>query len=75
MVVKAQGGEFAFVPFTAAADASLIDGTMKAVMTTVVILSMALTPLAVGALKMGAAHRMRRRPTAPSAPTGSPAAC
>lgn len=51
MVLMAQGGEFAFVLFTAAADASLIDGTMNAVMTTVVILSMALTPLAVGALK------------------------
>ena len=51
MVLMAQGGEFAFVLYTAALGAGIIDGTMNAVMTTVVILSMALTPLAVGALK------------------------
>jgi glutathione-regulated potassium-efflux system protein KefB len=50
-VLMAQGGEFAFVLYTAAMSAGLIDGTTNAVMTTVVILSMALTPLAVGALK------------------------
>jgi glutathione-regulated potassium-efflux system protein KefB len=51
MVLMAQGGEFAFVLYTAAMTAGLIDGTTNAVMTTIVILSMALTPLAVGALK------------------------
>jgi glutathione-regulated potassium-efflux system protein KefB len=51
MVLMAQGGEFAFVLYTAALAAGLIDGTMNAVMTAVVILSMALTPLAVGALR------------------------
>lgn len=51
MVLMAQGGEFAFVLFSAAAKTGLIDGTVNAVMTAVVILSMALTPLAVGALK------------------------
>jgi glutathione-regulated potassium-efflux system protein KefB len=51
MVLMAQGGEFAFVLYTAALDAKLIDGTTNAVMTAVVILSMALTPLAVGALR------------------------
>ncbi len=50
-VLMAQGGEFAFVLYTAAASTGLIDGTTNAVMTTIVILSMALTPLAVGALK------------------------
>ncbi len=51
MVLMAQGGEFAFVLYVAAQQAGLIDGTVNAVMTAVVIFSMALTPLAVGALK------------------------
>jgi glutathione-regulated potassium-efflux system protein KefB len=51
MVLMAQGGEFAFVLYAAAQQAGIIDGTVNAVMTAVVICSMALTPLAVGALK------------------------
>ncbi len=51
MVMMAQGGEFAFVLYTAALAAGLVDGTMNAVMTAIVILSMALTPLAVGLLR------------------------
>lgn len=41
----AQGGEFAFVLFTAALGASVIDARESAVFSTVVILSMAITPL------------------------------
>jgi CPA2 family monovalent cation:H+ antiporter-2/glutathione-regulated potassium-efflux system protein KefB len=46
-VVMAQGGEFAFVLYTAAVTAGLIDGRSNAVLTATIILSMAITPLAV----------------------------
>ncbi|WP_454831058.1 monovalent cation:proton antiporter-2 (CPA2) family protein [Pseudoxanthomonas wuyuanensis] len=46
-VLMAQGGEFAFVLFAAAASANVIDATVNANMTAIVVLSMALTPLAV----------------------------
>jgi glutathione-regulated potassium-efflux system protein KefB len=49
-VLMAQGGEFAFVLFAAAAAENVIDVTVNANMTAVVVLSMALTPLAVLAL-------------------------
>ncbi|GJE09982.1 MULTISPECIES: monovalent cation:proton antiporter-2 (CPA2) family protein [Methylobacterium] len=45
--LMAQGGEFAFVLYAAAAGAGIIDGTTNAVLTATVILSMALTPLMV----------------------------
>ncbi|SFK81030.1 monovalent cation:proton antiporter-2 (CPA2) family protein [Methylorubrum salsuginis] len=45
--LMAQGGEFAFVLYAAAAHAGLIDTTTNAVLTATVILSMALTPLMV----------------------------
>ncbi|ABM93074.1 MULTISPECIES: monovalent cation:proton antiporter-2 (CPA2) family protein [Methylibium] len=51
MVLMAQGGEFAFVLYSAGVSAGLLDGPMNAVLTAIVILSMALTPLAVGALR------------------------
>ncbi len=51
MVLMAQGGEFAFVLYAAGVDSGLIDGETNAVLTAIVILSMALTPLAVGALR------------------------
>ncbi|MFN4295551.1 MAG: monovalent cation:proton antiporter-2 (CPA2) family protein [Brevundimonas sp.] len=41
----AQGGEFAFVLYAAALTAGVFDGRISAVMTAVVILSMALTPV------------------------------
>ncbi len=44
-VLMAQGGEFAFVLYTAAAQAGLITGEGNAVLTAIIILSMALTPL------------------------------
>ncbi len=51
MVLMAQGGEFAFVLYAAGADAGLLDARLQAVLSAVVILSMALTPLAVAALR------------------------
>jgi glutathione-regulated potassium-efflux system protein KefB len=46
-VLMAQGGEFAFVLFSAAASAGVIDLDINANFTAVVVLSMALTPLVV----------------------------
>lgn len=46
-VMMAQGGEFAFVLLAAAAGQNVIDGTTQANMTAVIVLSMALTPLAL----------------------------
>jgi glutathione-regulated potassium-efflux system protein KefB len=50
-VLMAQGGEFAFVLFAAAYSGQVIDATVNANLTAIVVLSMALTPLAVIALK------------------------
>ncbi|HEY0972987.1 MAG TPA: monovalent cation:proton antiporter-2 (CPA2) family protein [Solimonas sp.] len=50
-VLMAQGGEFAFVLFAAAVDAGVIDATVNANLTAIVVLSMVLTPLAVLVLK------------------------
>ncbi|HEY1074057.1 monovalent cation:proton antiporter-2 (CPA2) family protein [Brevundimonas sp.] len=47
----AQGGEFAFVLYSAAATAGVIGGQAEAALTAIVILSMALTPLTTLALK------------------------
>ncbi|MDO5639146.1 MAG: monovalent cation:proton antiporter-2 (CPA2) family protein [Neisseria sp.] len=44
-VMMAQGGEFAFVLFAAAASQGVINSTVHANMTAIVVLSMALTPL------------------------------
>ncbi len=60
-VLMAQGGEFAFVLFSAAQAAGVIDGTANANLTAIVVLSMALTPLAVIA-----ARRLSARGEAPS---------
>lgn len=46
-LILAQGGEFAFVLYSAAAEAGVIDAQSSAVLTAAVILSMILTPLAV----------------------------
>jgi glutathione-regulated potassium-efflux system protein KefB len=46
-VLMAQGGEFAFVLYGAAAAVGIIDETVNANMTAVVVLSMVLTPLVV----------------------------
>jgi glutathione-regulated potassium-efflux system protein KefB len=44
-VLMAQGGEFAFVLYSAALTAGIIDGEASATLTAIVILSMVLTPL------------------------------
>lgn len=46
-VLMAQGGEFAFVLFSSALAAGVIDAVVNANMTAIVVLSMALTPLVV----------------------------
>jgi len=46
----AQGGEFAFVLYSAALTAGVMDARLTAIMTAIVIISMALTPLVVLAL-------------------------
>ena len=50
-VLLAQGGEFAFVLYSAAANVGLFDVTTNAVLTATVIISMALTPLGIFALR------------------------
>ncbi|MDP2033606.1 MAG: monovalent cation:proton antiporter-2 (CPA2) family protein [Polaromonas sp.] len=49
--LMAQGGEFAFVLYSAAAAAGIVDASVNAILTAVIIISMALTPLAVFALR------------------------
>ncbi len=49
--LMAQGGEFAFVLFAAAAAARVIDADTGANLTAIVVLSMALTPLVVAVVK------------------------
>lgn len=50
-VLLAQGGEFAFVLYAAAAAAGIFDARTSAALTAIVILSMALTPVGVFALR------------------------
>jgi glutathione-regulated potassium-efflux system protein KefB len=49
--MMAQGGEFAFVLYSAAAAAGIVAANVNAVLTAAIIISMALTPLAVLALR------------------------
>ncbi len=46
-VIMAQGGEFAFVLYSSAAAVGIIDGKANAILTAIIIISMALTPLAI----------------------------
>jgi glutathione-regulated potassium-efflux system protein KefB len=50
-VLMAQGGEFAFVLYAAATSEGIIGGSENAVLTAIIIISMALTPLAIIALR------------------------
>jgi glutathione-regulated potassium-efflux system protein KefB len=50
-VIMAQGGEFAFVLFAAAAGANVIDAAISANLTAIVVVSMVLTPVAVLAVR------------------------
>jgi len=49
-VFMAQGGEFAFVLYSAAASAGIINAEQNAILTAIIILSMVLTPVAIAAL-------------------------
>jgi glutathione-regulated potassium-efflux system protein KefB len=49
--MMAQGGEFAFVLYSAAAAAGIVQASVNAMLTAAIIISMALTPLAVYALR------------------------
>ena len=49
-VFMAQGGEFAFVLYAAAASAGIISAEQNAVLTAIVVLSMVLTPLVIAVL-------------------------
>jgi glutathione-regulated potassium-efflux system protein KefB len=57
-VLMGQGGEFAFVLYTTAASAGLIDGPSNAIFTATVILSMVLTPLLVIPMRRFAPKRV-----------------
>ena len=46
-VLMAQGGEFAFVLYAAAAAVGIIDATSNAILTAIIIVSMVLTPIMV----------------------------
>ena len=50
-VLMAQGGEFAFVLYSAAAGVGIIDAEANAVLTAIVIISMVITPIAILGLK------------------------
>jgi glutathione-regulated potassium-efflux system protein KefB len=50
-IMVAQGGEFAFVLYAAATSAGLFDASTSATLTAIVVISMALTPLGVYALR------------------------
>ncbi|GAB3350540.1 monovalent cation:proton antiporter-2 (CPA2) family protein [Lysobacter tyrosinilyticus] len=56
----AQGGEFAFVLYAAAASAHIIDAEQNAILTAIIILSMVLTPLAIAVLNV---VRRRAKPS------------
>ncbi len=51
-VLMAQGGEFAFVLYAAAAAVGIITGEQNAVLTAIVIVSMALTPFCLAGLRL-----------------------
>nr|WP_315425773.1 monovalent cation:proton antiporter-2 (CPA2) family protein [uncultured Albidiferax sp.] len=56
-VFMAQGGEFAFVLYAAAASAGIIDAEQNAMLTAIIIVSMAITPLATACLKYAGKQR------------------
>ncbi|MDO9404285.1 MAG: monovalent cation:proton antiporter-2 (CPA2) family protein [Polaromonas sp.] len=58
--LMAQGGEFAFVLYSAAAAAGIIEANVNAILTAAIIISMALTPLAVMSLRWIAPDRREK---------------
>jgi glutathione-regulated potassium-efflux system protein KefB len=67
-VVMAQGGEFAFVLYSAALAAGIISGEENAILTAIIILSMVLTPLAMAVLR-----RLQHQPREQAPAEGIPA--
>jgi glutathione-regulated potassium-efflux system protein KefB len=66
-VFMAQGGEFAFVLYAAAASAGIINAEQNAMLTAIIIISMVLTPLAIAGLnfvrsRMGPSTKGYARP-------------
>jgi glutathione-regulated potassium-efflux system protein KefB len=59
-VQMAQGGEFAFVLYAAAAAAGIVNAEQNAILTAIIILSMVLTPLCLAALRL---VRRRQQPS------------
>lgn len=57
-ILMAQGGEFAFVLYAAAAEAGVIDAHVNANFTAIVVLSMAMTPIVVALFRKFAPKRM-----------------
>jgi glutathione-regulated potassium-efflux system protein KefB len=57
--LMAQGGEFAFVLYAAATSAGIVDAPTNAVLTAAVIISMALTPLLIFAMRFIPAHTVK----------------
>jgi glutathione-regulated potassium-efflux system protein KefB len=51
-VLMAQGGEFAFVLYSTAAHAGIVDAPRNAILTAVVVVSMMLTPVAIAAMNL-----------------------
>lgn len=68
-IFMAQGGEFAFVLYAAAASVSIINAEENAMLTAIIILSMAFTPLAITVLNF-VRSRMRPSTTGYERPAG-----
>ena len=66
----AQGGEFAFVLYSAALAVGIIDGEANAILTAIVIISMVLTPLRHHRAARLSRRRTSSRWTASRSPTG-----
>jgi glutathione-regulated potassium-efflux system protein KefB len=60
-LLMAQGGEFAFVLYSTAAHAGIVDAPRNAILTAVVVVSMMLTPLVIALMKL---LRGRTQPSA-----------
>ncbi len=69
-VLMAQGGEFAFVLFSAALSVHIINPTVNANITAIVVLSMALTPVAVIVHKRYGRWRVQQDGRTEEAPVG-----
>ena len=73
--LMAQGGEFAFVLYSSAGAGGIFDAHTNAIFTTVVIASMALTPLVMVVVTRLTPEAARSRWREWTSPTGWSAAC